>query len=100
MSTLEQLKKQVHAKGFNISMMMNLYKKKRVEQGALGVIPEEIYCKVCLEYLKDKEVKRDFPYFLRVLIRKAEEFHAETQQKQPRFDKSYPQHIKSIMKGV
>ena len=55
MNNLEQLKKEVHAKGFNVSMMINLYKKKRVEQKATGIVPDEIYCAVCLEYLKEKE---------------------------------------------
>ena len=99
MNNLEQLKKLVHEKGFNISMMINLYKKKRREAKALGEIPEEIYCQVCLEYLKGKAIKCNFPYFMRVLVRKAEEYYAGKSQKYEKFGKM-PDSIKSIMKGV
>jgi len=99
---LEFLKKEVHAKGFNISMMINLYNKKRRDQKCIGVIPEEIYCDVCIEYLKCRAIKRDFPYFMTVLARKTEEHYANKTQAEAKANKfgKMPENIKSIMKGV
>lgn len=99
MTELDLLRKEVHATGFNISMMINLYKKRQFQRKSTIVLPDEVYCAVCREYLKDRIVRKDFPYFMIVLVKKAEEYCAKFNQDVDKFDKSFPEHISLIMKG-
>ena len=87
MTELELLKTEVHAKGFNISMMINTFKKKQVERKALYSVPDEVFCEVCRVYLKKGEIRKDFPYFMTVLIRKSEEFMKKKQTEYEGFGK-------------
>ena len=101
MTTLQTLIKEVHLKGFNISAMINLFKKRQREAGSTREVPEEVYVEVCLEYLKDRNIKKDFPYFLKVLNLKADHYHAKQLQEEAeknKFNEFMPEHLKSIMR--
>ena len=102
MTELDLLKTEVHAKGFNISMMINLFKKKQRERGAKYVIPDSVYCAVCREYLTKKAVERNFPYFMRVLVRKAEEDCVNRNRQMAELHKfgKMPESLKGILKGM
>jgi len=92
--------KQVHDRGFNISMMINTYKKKQADRGATYIVPDEVYISVCEEYIKrGDEVRQGFPYFMRVLVEKSRESCAGRSQEYQRFGEM-AQNIKQIMKSV
>jgi len=100
MTELDLLKTEVHAKGFNVSMMINLFKKKQREMKAIHEVPDEVLCAVCRAYLTTtKQIDKSFPYFMTVLQRKSEEYCAANSQKYERFGRM-PQSILEIMKGV
>ena len=74
MESLDWYKKEVHKRGFNISMMINLFKKKQRKMKALYEVPDEVFIEVCKEYFKRGDsVDKTFPYFLAVLKKKVEE---------------------------
>lgn len=103
MTRLEQLRKQIHAKGFNISILINKFKKTQRERKALYEVPESVFEEVCLEYLKRGEnIDKSYPYFMTVLTMKAQESCANNQQKQAGLNKfgKMPENIKSIMRGM
>lgn len=90
----------VHAQGFNISMMINKFKKIQVERKSTYTVPDEIFKDVCIEILKRGEViESPYPYFMKVLVMKSQDFCARENQKYKKFGKM-AESIKSIMKGV
>ena len=97
---LEDLKKDVHKSGFNISMMINLfYKRSKLREK----LPDSVLCEVCLEYIKrGKDIKKTFPYFVRVLTNKSQQYFANKTQEDAKSRKfgKMPENIKSIMKGI
>jgi len=100
MSNLDTLIKQVHAEGFNISVMINLFKKREREHRARRIVPNEVYCAVCLEYLKRHEaINKSFPYFMKVLNMKADQHIGKQVDKDAKDSKfgGYSESIKSIM---
>ena len=80
----QALLKSVHAEGFNISMLINTYRKR---SRLSPEIPEEVVRAICLEYLKRKPAN-GFPYFLRVLKSQTEKYFAEQNIKQGQRDKN------------
>ena len=101
--TLEDHIKAVHRKGFNISMMINTFKKKQREMKSTREIPDSILREVCLEYLKrGDQVKNGFPYFMKVLNMKIDEYQANLNQsdhKSQQFGKM-PSNLKEALKGA
>lgn len=103
MNGLEQIKKQVHSKGFNISMMINKFKKSQRDRKALYEIPEEVYILVCeeiLEKLEHYSIKQPWPYFMKVLTLKSHEHFANKNQKEHKdksFNRKMPESLRAIM---
>ena len=98
--TLEYYIKQVHKKGFNISLMINTYKKRQRARKSTYEVPEEVYIEVCKEYFKrGEEIDKGFPYFMKVLTMKAQDSCARKSQKHEKFGKM-PENIRSIMGGM
>lgn len=100
-SMLDLLKLEVHKKGFNISMMINLFKKKQRDRKALYDVPDEVLCAVCSYYLlKHDTISHDFPYFLRVLEAKSQDYRANQTRKEAKDNKfgEMAESVKSIMK--
>ena len=102
MDNLNDYKKAVHARGFNISRMINKFKKDQRERKALYEVPETVLIEVCKEYLVGREVKDNFPYFLKVLTLKTHQFQANKSQEESNKHKNarMPQHIKDIFKSL
>ena len=97
---LQEYIKAVHDKGFNISMMINTFKKKQRDRGATYQVPDEVYADVCIEYLKRGDnIDHSYPYFMKVLVMKSQDSCANASQKYEKFGKM-TQSIKSIMQGV
>jgi len=102
MKNLEELKIAVHEKGFNISMMINTFKKKQKLIGSLREIPDSILCEVCEEYLMRLYVKKGFPYFMKVLSVKIDQYYANRVQKEHK-EKNFgkmPSNIKEALRGA
>jgi len=103
LTELDLLRKAVHDKGFNISMMINTYKKKQVDRKTTYKVPESVFCDVCKEYLKSGDnIDKSFPYFMKVLVMKAQESCANNSKKQAGANKfgKMPDNIKAIMRGM
>ena len=100
MSTLSEYKIAVHKKGFNISMMINTFKKKQREMKSTREIPESVLCEVCKEYLmRGDSVRSGFPYFMKVLNMKMDDYQSnliQTDHKEKAFGKM-PTNIKEAM---
>jgi len=102
-NNLEELKKAVHKKGFNISMMINTFKKRQRALKSTREIPDAVLCEVCLEYLKRGDhIRKEFPYFMRILNSKMDEFQAnkvQAEHKEKKFG-AMPSNMKSILKNM
>ncbi len=106
MTELEEIKKEVHALGFNISMMINKFKKMQKANHARYDIPDEVYvelCKTAKERLLMRKITAPWPYFIHVLNMKSADYFARKNKEEARetqFCKTMPESIRSIMKGV
>ena len=100
-TSLDDYRKLVHAQGFNISRMINKFKKTQRERKALYTVPDEVFIEVCKEYLlRGKGVDQSWPYFMKVLVLKAHENNANAQIRESnknKFSKSMPQHLADIL---
>jgi len=95
MTELDLLRKAVHEKGFNISVLINKFKKTQVERKALYQVPESVFCDVCKEYLKNGDrIDKSYPYFMKVLVMKAQESCANAQIKEHAKFKKEPARLK------
>ena len=105
MRTFEELKKDIHKKGFNISMMLNKFKKMQKERKALYEIPEEVFYKTCFEIerrLEISEIENPWPYFMTILTRKSYEYFAgksREEAEKSRFPRTMPQCLSELFKG-
>jgi len=100
---LNNLLKQIHAKGFNISMLLNKLAKIRKERKTIYAIPEEVKLEVCKNILSNIDnIKKPWPYFMKVLEMKSQDYFAKKTQVEADKNKfcRMPESIKSIMKGV
>jgi len=99
-SSLESYKKLVHDQGFNISRMINRFKKTQRERKALYTVPDEVYIEVCKEYLKRSPAVTDsWPYFMKVLVLKAHEDNANRnirESNKNNFSRTMPTHLRDI----
>ena len=94
MSRLEDLKKQVHTKGFNISMMINRFKKEQRNKKSTAVVPDSVYEYVCLSFLSTSPKDKAWAYFMKVLVMKFKEHMANSNVKQHKKYKSEPTRLK------
>jgi len=101
---LESLKKQVHDKGFNISVLINRFKKDQRARKVTYAVPDEVYIAVCETVLKTdlSRIKSNYPYFMRILKAKSEEFFANNAQSEHSKVKNanWAISISDIMKGA
>jgi hypothetical protein len=99
--SLSDYRKLVHDQGFNISMMINKFKKSQRERKATYTVPDEVFISVCKEYLRlGKGVDHSWPYFMKVLVLKAHEHNANHQiqtANSQRFSRSMPTHLKDLL---
>jgi len=100
-TSLSDYRKLVHDQGFNISMMINKFKKNQRERKATYSVPDEVFIEVCKEYLnRGSKVDKSWPYFMKILVLKAHEDQANQNirnSKANQFSRSMPQHLKDIL---
>ena len=96
MTQLDDIKKLVHAEGFNISMMINKFKKEQAAAKATTEIPDDVYIEVCKEFIKRPPARSPWAYFMKVLILKSHEHCANKTQSHEKFSKTMPQSIKNL----
>lgn len=98
---LSEYRKMVHDQGFNISRMINKFKKTQRERKALYTVPDEVFIEVCKEYLKrGKGVDQSWPYFMKVLVLKAHENNANRNiqtAKSEQFSRNMPTHLRDLL---
>ena len=99
-TTLDTLKKEVHKSGFNISRMINRFKKDQRKRKAIYEIPDEVLENVCREVLIGRHVTDPYPYFMKVLHLKSHEYFANkniTDNNKNKFSRTMPQHLADIL---
>lgn len=100
---LNEILIKIHKKGFNISQLLGKLAKIRKERKTTYDIPEEVKIEVCREILKNVEnIKQPWPYFMKVLEMKSQEYFANKTMKEAGKNKfrKMPESIKSILKGI
>ena len=90
-----------HSKGFRVAVLINTFKKKQRAMKAVNEVPEEVLIDVCKEFLKEREILIQWPYFMKVLNMKLNGYYAKKTQEEARkaqFSRSRPQHLKELLK--
>ena len=91
--------KEIHSKGFNISMMINQFRK----ESKLSIeIPEEVILNVCNSFDKYKPIK-PYPYFKKVLKGECEKHCIQLQKdacKTGKTNKDGIDKIRELIKGI
>lgn len=84
-------------KGFNMYPLIGLYRKR---SKLAPKIPETVIKEVCLEYLRNKPVRADFPYFLAVLKNKTRNYFAQENVRESQALKREPTRLGDIMRRI
>ncbi len=84
--------------GFNLWPMLAIFKRRSQLKPN---IPDEVVQNVCKEYLgRMRELRANFPYFLKVLENKSREYFAKENIKEHQRIKKEPMCFKDIMKEI
>jgi len=94
----EGLLYQCKLQGFNVWPMLALFKRR---SGLAPAIPEVVIKEVCNAYLgRMRDIRADFPYFLKVLENKSREYFANQQVKEHIRLRKEPMAFKDILREI